>query len=261
MKTCHLDLICCPKCKSELVFNKNGHGASELCGTFICEHCGRKFETDTDFVHFISDEEVVRFNKRVEFMRSFYATFYTPLTNFMFLPCGGVDNARKEVLDHLEIHPGSKILETGIGTGDNILYLKDQIDGGSYIGLDNQVRMLQRCTHNCIKWHLSAELYRADAEQLPFRDNTFDVVFHLGAINLFQNKKQAIDEMIRVAKPGTRIVIADESEKASKLFAIFQGKVPPVIPPIDLVEETMLEKKLEIIWRGYGYMITFRKPV
>jgi ubiquinone/menaquinone biosynthesis C-methylase UbiE len=86
------------------------------------------------------------------------------------------------------------------------------------------------------------------------------VVFHLGAINLFQNKKQAIDEMIRVAKPGTKIVIADETEKASKLFAIFQGKTDPVIPPIDLVPATMLQKKLEIIWKGYGYLITFRKP-
>ena len=193
-------------------------------------------------------------------MRSVYARFYTPLTNFMFLPCGGVNNARKEVLSRLEINPKSKILETGIGTGDNILFLKEQLDGGTYYGLDNQLRMLHKCADNCTKWNLAAELCRADAGYLPFKDDTFDVVFHLGAINLFENKKLAIDEMIRVAKPGTRIVIADETEKASKLFAIFQGKTDPVIPPIDLIPETMLQKKLEIIWRGYGYLITFRKP-
>jgi len=179
---------------------------------------------------------------------------------FMFLPCGGVNNARKEVLNHLEISPGARILETGIGTGDNILFLKEQLDGVSYIGLDNQLRMLKTCAGNCTKWNLSAELYRADAEQLPFKDNTFDVVFHLGAINLFRNKKQAIEEMIRVAMPGSRIVIADETEKASKLFAIFQGKVDPVVPPIDLIPSSMLQKKLETIWKGYGYLITFRKP-
>jgi ubiquinone/menaquinone biosynthesis C-methylase UbiE/uncharacterized protein YbaR (Trm112 family) len=259
MKTKLLELICCPKCKGELVFDGLEKDGTE-CGILYCAHCGRIFRTDKDFVHFITEEEVLRFNKRVELMRSIYASFYTPLTNLMFFPCGGVDNARNEVLSQLEINPKSKILETGIGTGDNILYLKEQLDGGTYYGLDNQLRMLQKCLANCARWNLSSDLYRADAENLPFKDNAFDVVFHLGAINLFQDKKQAINEMIRVAKPGTKIVIADESEKASKLFAIFQGKTDPVIPPIDLIPSSMLEKKLQIIWKGYGYLITFRKP-
>jgi ubiquinone/menaquinone biosynthesis C-methylase UbiE/uncharacterized protein YbaR (Trm112 family) len=259
MKTKLLDLICCPKCKSDLTIVKHGQNGSETAA-LACEHCGKSFTTENDILHFITEEEVLRFNKRVEFMRSVYAHFYTPLTNFMFLPCGGVNNARNEVLSHLEIHPKSKILETGIGTGDNILFLREQLDGGTFYGLDNQMRMLEKCAFNCTKWNLKAELCRADAEQLPYKDCTFDVVFHLGAINLFENKKQAIDEMIRVAKPGTKIVIADETEKASKLFAIFQGKTPPVIPPIDLIPATMLQKKLEIIWKGYGYLITFRKP-
>jgi SAM-dependent methyltransferase len=259
MKTKLLDLMCCPKCKSDLTVVKHGQNGSET-NALACGYCGKSFATKHDFVHFIAEDEVLRFNKRVEFWRSINARFYTPLTNFMFLPCGGAFNARKEVLDHLEIKPGSKILETGIGTGDNILFLKEQLDGGTFYGLDNQMRMLDKCACNCAKWKLKAELCRADAEYLPYKDCTFDVVFHLGAINLFQNKKQAIDEMIRVAKPGTKIVIADETEKASKLFAIFQGKTDPVIPPIDLVPATMLQKKLEIIWKGYGYLITFRKP-
>jgi len=87
-----------------------------------------------------------------------------------------------------------------------------------------------------------------------------DVVFHLGAINLFRDKKSAIDEMIRVARPGTRIVIADESEKASRLFAIFVGHHDPVVPPVDLIPANMLEVNLKSIWNEYGYLITFRKP-
>ncbi len=259
MKTKLLELICCPKCKGDLTFEGHRQNGSET-GVLFCERCGREFVADNEFVHFINEYEVFRFNKRVEFMRSINARFYTPITNFMFLPCGGAKNARKEVLSQLEIYPKSNILETGIGTGDNIPFLKEQLDGGTYYGLDNQLRMLQKCAGNCARWNLSSELYRADAENLPFKDNTFDVVFHLGAINLFQNKKQAIDEMIRVAKPGTKIVIADETEKASKLFAIFQGKTDPVIPPIDLIPATMLQKKLQIIWKGYGYLISFRKP-
>lgn len=49
------------------------------------------------------------------------------------------------------------------------------------------------------------------AEDLPFIDQSFDVVLHVGGINFFSDKKRAIEEMIRVAKPGTKIMIADET--------------------------------------------------
>lgn len=193
-------------------------------------------------------------------MRKIYAKLYSPITHLMFIPCGGERHARQEVLENIEIKPDSLVLETGIGTGDNISYLNGILNGRPYYGLDNQNIMLQKCTRNSHKWQQPVLLYRANAEELPFKDNSFDVVFHLGAINLFRDKKSAIDEMIRVAKPGTKIVIADESEKASRLFAIFVGHHEPVVPPVDLVPTTMLEIKLKSIWNDYGYLITFRKP-
>jgi ubiquinone/menaquinone biosynthesis C-methylase UbiE len=49
------------------------------------------------------------------------------------------------------------------------------------------------------------------AEDLPFKENEFDIVFHVGGINFYNNQKLAINEMIRVAKKGTIILIADET--------------------------------------------------
>jgi len=239
MKSQPINLLCCPKCKNDLHFKGEGITDAHLsCGLF-CPKCNSEFRVHEGLVHFIHEDEVFRFSKREEFFRSIYASLYTPITNLMFLPCGGATNARREVLEHLEIKPGSTILETGIGTGDNILFLKDRLDGGLYYGLDNQLRMLRSCTRNLYKWNRLAYLYKANAEQLPFKDNSFDVVFHLGAINLFQGKKQAIDEMIRVAKPGTRIVIADETEKAARLFAIFLGTHVHIVPPSEFVTSGM----------------------
>jgi len=59
---------------------------------------------------------------------------------------------------------------------------------------------------------------------LPFADNTFDIVFHNGGINFFNDKALAMNEMLRVAKPGSKLLIADETadfmesllEKATK---------------------------------------------
>jgi len=228
--------------------------------TWNCLDCDVEYPVSEGFIQFISDEEVFRSSKREAVMRAIYARFYSPLTRMMFIPCGGEKNARQEVLENLEITLDSLVLETGIGIGDNISYLNGILHGRPYYGLDNQQIMLRECNKNSHKWNQPVLLYRANAEALPFKDNSFDVVFHLGAINLFKDKKSAIDEMIRVARPGTRIVIADESEKASKLFAIFVGHHDPVVPPVDLIPSEMLEISLKSIWNDYGYLIKFRKP-
>lgn len=252
-------LICCPKCKREISFFGNDE-KPESSGLCWCRHCSSVFPCSEGFIQFIGDAQVYRASRREDIMRSIYARMYTPLTNLMFLPCGGVARAREEVLENLEVRPGASVLETGIGVGDNIPYLNSRLKGCIYYGLDNQMIMLRKCAGNAVRWNQPIKLYRANAEELPFRDNSFDVVFHLGAINLFQDKQSAINEMIRVAKPGTRIVIADESEKASRLFAIFVGKHDPVVPPVGLVPLEMQELSLKSIWNDYGYLITFRKP-
>jgi ubiquinone/menaquinone biosynthesis C-methylase UbiE len=46
--------------------------------------------------------------------------------------------------------------------------------------------MLKQCLRNLKKWKCEAELFLANAEELPFRDESFDEVFHLGGMNLFR---------------------------------------------------------------------------
>lgn len=260
MKSILTQNVCCPGCKLDLQFVADGNSGASLAGTWFCPCCHKEYKEEAGIIHFTGDDDVYRFSKREKFMRDIYARFYGPLTNLMFLPCGGEYRARREVLEHLELEPHSTILETGIGTGDNIKFMENILDGSLYYGLDNQLVMLHKCAKNSKKWRRQALLYRANAEELPFKDNSFDVVFHLGAINLFEDQKKAIDEMIRVARCGTRIVIADETEKAAKLFAIFTGGHKPVVPPIHLIPQDMSEISLIDIWNGYGYLISFRKP-
>ena len=66
--------------------------------------------------------------------------------------------------------------------------------------------------------------------------------------------------MIRVAKPGSKIVIADESEKGGKLMNLFTGSNEVVVPPVNLIPKEMLHVRIETIWKGYGYVIEFWKP-
>ena len=257
MNTNQLELLCCPECNTELELLKS---VSANKFNLHCENCSKDFVGNENFIDFMGDK-TLEFNGKCEkLIRLLYAKMYTPLTNFMFLLCGGVKNAKREVLEHLEIRDNQKILETGIGASENVYLLNKAAKNLEFHGNDIQNQMLIHSIKNLKKWKIKTNLYRSDAQSLPFKDETFDVVFHLGSINLFPDKKKAIDEMIRVAKPGTKIVIADESQRAERLISIFTGKNPDATPPLDLVPKKMIDLDFKTIWKGYGYLIEFRKP-
>ena len=258
MKTSQLELLCCPECNTALEFNKSNTDDNEFL--LHCENCTKDFVGNEKFIDFMGNKSLEFSGKWGKLIRSLYAKVYTPATNTMFLLCGGVKNAKREVLEHLEIKDNQKILETGVGAAENIYLLNKKAKNLEFFGNDIQHQMLVHSINNLKKWNIKVNLYRSDAQYLPFKDESFDVVFHLGSINLFPDKKRAIDEMIRVAKPGTKIVIADESQKAEKLISIFTGYNPDATPPVDLIPKEMIDIDFKIIWRGYGYLIEFRKP-
>lgn len=265
MKASSLTLLCCPRCHGALSLVESQAQDPIAGGVLACEGCGRDFAIRQGIPEFIRPEELVGSNKKHEKLNNLFSHICTPATRLMFAVCGGEERARRECLDRLDQLPDARVLEIGIGTGDNLPYLRKRLGGGSVYGVDIARNMLRYCARNLTKWGMEAELALAEAEHLPFKDGTFDVVYHLGAINFFTDKKRAIEEMIRVAKPGTKIVIADESEKALKaldkfLLQLWIGKREPVVPPIDLVPETMQDIRLDTIWRGYGYCIEFRTP-
>jgi SAM-dependent methyltransferase len=91
-------------------------------------------------------------------------------------------------------------------------------------------------------------------------------VFHVGGINFFNDRARAIREMIRVARPGSLLLISDETEKHVKGVyekqpgGLFKNRKEPVSPPIDLVPPEMTEVHLEVLRGGDTYALTFRKP-
>ncbi|MGE5222050.1 MAG: hypothetical protein ACM3PY_06415 [Omnitrophica WOR_2 bacterium] len=95
-------------------------------------------------------------------------------------------------------------------------------------------------------------------------ENKYDI----GGINFFSDKKKAIEEMVRVAKPGTKIVIGDESERGAKFYEwtlpgfsrSFKDKRVPVTAPVGCVPAEMQDLQVLPAWRGWFYCLEFRKP-
>jgi ubiquinone/menaquinone biosynthesis C-methylase UbiE len=172
---------------------------------------------------------------------------------------------RLDYIEELEIAPGARVLEVSVGTGANLPYLPRDIE---FYGVDISWGMLRKCRKNLKKWGRTAHLYQAEAGRLPFCAEAFDCVFHVGGINFFTFKERAIREMIWVAKPGTKIVIVDETEKAVRenyqrnptTKKYFEPGSENVRCPIDLVPEEMEEVKAHEIADGKMYCLSFRKP-
>jgi ubiquinone/menaquinone biosynthesis C-methylase UbiE len=167
---------------------------------------------------------------------------------------------RSECLSELEIKPGNRVLEVAVGTGANLRYLPRDID---FFGVDLSWGMLHKCRKNLKKWRRKAHLFHAQAGRLPFRAEVFDCVFHVGGINFFSDPSRAIREMIWVAKPRTKIVIVDETEKVIRDHQKNRAHLPNtenVRCPIDLVPPEMEEIRAREIAGGRLYALTFRKP-
>ncbi len=260
MNPASLKFLCCPTCKGFLTFPELSF-PPDISSAFLCKECGGKYSAKNGYVDFLGDKVIIHKSKWEKIIRSLYARFYTSTTNLILIFFGGIKKAREEVLGLLELKDNSIILETGMGPGDNFPLMAEISKNLKIFAIDIQKQMMIHCVKNIRRWKIEAELFRANAEELPFRNEMFDVVFHLGAFNLFPDKKKALREMIRVAKPGARIVIADESEKGQKIFNILTGNKEVFALPADLIPENMLDIAVRIIWKGYGYVIAFTKPL
>jgi ubiquinone/menaquinone biosynthesis C-methylase UbiE len=242
-----------------------------------CGGCNQEYPVEEGIPRFIKSGKLFGLNK--EFEKAYNKISYIYDSHFTkaylkkrFWPSSGEEKARKEVVERLEINRYSRVLETAIGSGDNIPCFSENARKGGIYGLDISIGMLKQCLRNLKKWKCEAELFLANAEELPFRDESFDVVFHLGGMNFFTEKKKAVEEMIRVARPGTKIIIACETEKAIETnktgirFAFGRRLVKKMLrfeseDMRKLVPDNMLEIKFKQIWEGNGYLIEFRKPV
>ena len=115
------------------------------------------------------------------------------------------------------VHTGEVVLDIGCGAGvDTLLAGKMTGPGGMAVGIDLTSEMLERAEKNLELTDLkNVDFQEASGEDIPFEDNHFDVVISNGVINLIPDKPAALKEIIRVLKPGGRLMIADQILKGS----------------------------------------------
>jgi SAM-dependent methyltransferase len=108
----------------------------------------------------------------------------------------------------LDPHPGESMLDVGCGTGDDVLALARLVGPeGRAVGVDASATMIAEATRRAAETEVAAEFVRMDARRLTFPDATFDGVRAERLLQHVPDPDAALAEMVRVAKPGARVVI------------------------------------------------------
>lgn len=112
----------------------------------------------------------------------------------------------------LDLQPGAHVLEVGCGTGVFLPALAAAVGPrGRIVGVDHAPALLSRARQRIAAHELTTpiDLIEGDAHALPFATGTFDAAHCERVLMHLENPGVAIREMVRVVKPGGRVVAAE----------------------------------------------------
>ena len=117
---------------------------------------------------------------------------------------------KQAIMEQLALQEGATILDVGCGTGQDALDLAQAVGPrGHVVGIDCSETMLEAARAGAAQAQLTVEYVLADATQLPFADASFDGCQASRVLGHLREPERALAEMVRVARPGARIVAAD----------------------------------------------------
>jgi len=232
--------------------------------TLLAVDTGESYQIENGIPILLDQQHLAGYNKKYQGFYNLVAPLYdATLALGAKLAHGNVDTFRMEYIRELELKPGARFLEVSVGTGANLKYLPEDI---ACFGVDISRGMLKQCRKRLAAWGRECELILGDAEELPFIDEQFDAVLHVGGINAFNDRARALSEMVRVARPGTKIVIVDETARLIQRLSWFPGARRMMKrygdrfeAPADLLPTGMGEIEVRDIVHGDLYCLSFRK--
>jgi demethylmenaquinone methyltransferase/2-methoxy-6-polyprenyl-1,4-benzoquinol methylase len=140
---------------------------------------------------------------------------------------------RARAVELAALGPGSRALDVATGTGDLAVALSAAVlPGGEVVGCDFSDEMLARARAKApalrFEW--------ADALALPYADDEFDAAtVGFGARN-FDDLDRGVGEMVRVVRPGGRVVILEITQPTRQpLASFYRGWFDHLIPAIGAI--------------------------
>ncbi|MEL7833913.1 bifunctional demethylmenaquinone methyltransferase/2-methoxy-6-polyprenyl-1,4-benzoquinol methylase UbiE [Fodinibius sp. Rm-B-1B1-1] len=117
---------------------------------------------------------------------------------------------RSKAVELSEAKLGDRVLDCATGTGDLALEFKEAVgDDGYVLGTDFCAEMIEHAPEKAQEHNLVVDFEVADAMDLPYDDNQFDISSIAFGIRNVDDPVKALSEMARVVRPGGKVVVLE----------------------------------------------------
>jgi len=152
---------------------------------------------------------------------SFYDLFFKPW----------LEDGHRIAVEQLEIAPGQSVLEVGIGTGLSLEYYPADV---TVIGFDYSHGMLCQSRKRAEEQPCATHLLQMDISRMAFADRSFDRILAAYVLTVVPDTRRAIREILRVAKPGAKVVMINHLRSRNPALAWIEDRFHPVFSRLGL---------------------------
>lgn len=152
------------------------------------------------------------------------------------LMSGGIHRLwKRQTVQEAAVREGFQVLDLAGGTGDLAIEFAKRVGKSGHVVLaDINAAMLEQGRDRVINAGIIGNLSiaQADAQSLPFADNTFDLITIAFGLRNVTHKDQALESMLRVLKPGGRLLVLEFSKPDALLkpaYDLFSFSVLPFL--------------------------------
>jgi SAM-dependent methyltransferase len=167
--------------------------------------------------------------------------------HFVLLEASSTPSAA-HLVRHARVATGQRVLDVACGTG--VVAITAALAGATVSGLDLTPQLLDRANDNARTAGIAIDFHQGDVEQLPFEDDTFDVVLSQYGHMFAPRPEVAVGEMLRVLKTGGTIAFSTWPPELfmGRTFGLVSRYAPPppagIAPPLLWGDPTVVRDRL-----------------
>ncbi len=141
---------------------------------------------------------------------------------------------RRQAVDYLGLDERARVLDLCTGTADLLIEALGRAPGRSGVGVDLSFEMLARGASKLLRRGMQgrAALASGDVERLPLRAGLFDGALVAFGIRNVGERRAALAEVLRVLRPGGRLVVLEFSTPPGLLGRLYRFYFMRVLPRI-----------------------------
>ncbi|MBO4995066.1 MAG: bifunctional demethylmenaquinone methyltransferase/2-methoxy-6-polyprenyl-1,4-benzoquinol methylase UbiE [Muribaculaceae bacterium] len=181
----------------------------------------------------------------------------------------GIDKLwRKKAVSIIKRHGGKNMLDVATGTGDLAINMGKSMPDARITGIDLSEKMIGcgLAKIRSAKLDDRIQLMQADCLDLPFDDDSFDVITVAYGVRNFEKLQQGYNEMARVMKPGGMLVVIELSTPTSRwvlpFYKLYTRHIIPMVGRIvskDVRAYTYLPESIAAVPQGHAMLSLMEK--